>query len=59
MGVMSGARSGLYRWARILGDVEAIEKGGANGYAKRVIRKRVYRTTNRTVARALRQLHLF
>ena len=52
------ARSGLYRWARILGDVEAMEKG-PNAYAKRVIRKRVYRTTNKTVARALRQLHLF
>jgi len=56
---MSSTRGSLYRWARILGDVEAIEKGGANGYAKRVIRKRVYRSTNRTVTRALRQFHLF
>ena len=58
-GAMSRTRSSLYRWARLLGDVESIEKGGANGYAKRLVRKRVYRATNRTVARALRQAHLF
>lgn len=50
-------RSSLYRWARILGDVEAAEKG-PNAYAKRLVRRRVYRTANRSVAHALRQLHL-
>ena len=50
---MSRTRRSLYRWARLFGDVEAAEKG-PNSYAKRVIRKRVYRTTNRSVARALR-----
>jgi hypothetical protein len=48
----------MYRWARLLGDVEAADKG-PNAYAKRVVRRRVYRSTNRTVTRALRSLHLF
>jgi hypothetical protein len=56
---MSRARSQLYRAARILGDAESLQGGGATGYAKQLVRKRVYRSTNRTFARALRSLHLF
>ena len=58
MSDVSGSRRSMYRWARLLGDVEAAEKG-PNSYAKRVIRRRVYRSTNRSVPRALRSLHLF
>ncbi len=48
---MSRTRSGLYRWARILGDVEAVKKGR---YPQRVVRKAVYRNTNRATRRVLR-----
>lgn len=48
-------RSSLYRWARILGDVEAIAEGR---YPQRVARKIVYRSTNRQVRRVLRGLGL-
>jgi hypothetical protein len=37
--------------------MEAMEKG-PNAYAKRVVRRRIYRTSNRTIAKALRELHL-
>lgn len=48
---MSRTRSNLYRWARLLGDVEAVKKGR---YPQRVVRKAVYRNTNRTTRRVLR-----
>jgi hypothetical protein len=41
----SSLRSQLYRAARDLGNVEAAEKGPGS-YAKRVARRKVYRTTN-------------
>lgn len=46
-------RSQLYRAARDLGDIEAASRGpGALG--RRVVRRRVYRTTNRWTRRLLR-----
>lgn len=48
---MSRTRSSLYRAARLLGDVEAAQKGR---YPQRVVRKAVYRGTNRTTRRLLR-----
>jgi hypothetical protein len=48
-------RSQLYRAARDLGNVEAAEKG-PGAYGKRVVRRRVYRTTNRATGRLLRRL---
>ena len=39
-------RSQLYRAARDLGNVEAVEHGGASGGAKRYARRAVYRKTN-------------
>ena len=50
-------RSQLYRAARDLGNVEAVEKG-PEAYGKRVVRRRVYRSTNRLTARFLRRLGL-
>ena len=41
----SALRSQLYRAARDLGNVQAAEKGQTS-YAKRVARRKVYRTTN-------------
>jgi hypothetical protein len=56
---MSGRslRSWLYRAARDLGDVQAAAKGPA-AYGRRVARKRVYRSTNRSAYRLLRALGL-
>lgn len=51
-------RSNLYRAARVLGDVEAIENGGAEGLARRQVRRVVYRTSNRLTGRFLRALGL-
>lgn len=51
------ARSLLYRVARGMGDVSAARRG-PSAYGRRVVRRRVYRTTNRATARALRQLGL-
>lgn len=48
-------RTSLYRWARLLGDLEAAEHGL---YPQRVIRRHVYRHTNRLVARLLRNTGL-
>ena len=39
-------RSQLYRAARDLGNVEAVEPGGVEGLAKRDARRVVYRKTN-------------
>jgi hypothetical protein len=51
-------RSNLYRTARVLGDVEAIEHGGVSGGAKRYTRRKVYRQTNRATGSFLRALGL-
>jgi hypothetical protein len=52
------ARSQLYRAARDLGNVEAVDHGGATGLAKRNVRRAVYRKTNGVTARLLRSLGL-
>lgn len=54
---MTRTRSTLYRWARILGEVEAAEKG-PGPLAKRLVRKRVYRVEGRTTRRWLRKFGL-
>lgn len=41
-----------YRIARDLGNVQAASKGPAS-YSKRVLRRNVYRTVNRNLARGL------
>lgn len=53
----SSLRSELYRAARDLGNVQAAEKGPAS-YAKRVARRKVYRTTNGMTRHLLRQVKL-
>ena len=50
-------RSQLYRAARDLGNVEAAEKGPVS-YEKRVVRRKVYRSTNKVTGRFLRKLGL-
>ena len=50
-------RSQLYRAARDLGNVEAAGKG-PGAYGKRVIRRKVYRSTNGLTGRFLRKLGL-
>jgi hypothetical protein len=51
-------RSQLYRAARDLGNVEAVEHGGPEGLARRYTRRAVYRTTNRWTSSLLRGLGL-
>jgi len=51
-------RSQLYRAARDLGNVEAVEHGGVTGGAKRYARRAVYRRTNSVTASFLRALGL-
>lgn len=46
-------RSSLYRGARLMGDLEAADRGPA-AYEKRVVRRAVYRGTNRWTRRFLR-----
>lgn len=46
-------RGQLYRAARDLGNLEAAEKG-PGAYGRRVVRRGVYRTTNRWTRRFLR-----
>lgn len=46
-------RNQLYRAARDLDNLEAAERGPAS-YGRRVIRRRVYRTTNGLTRRLLR-----
>jgi hypothetical protein len=46
-------RSQLYRAARDLGNVQAAEKGPAS-YGRRVVRRRVYRTSNGVLGKLLR-----
>lgn len=50
-------RSQLYRTARDLGNVQAAMKGPVP-YSKRVVRRKVYRATNRHLARFLRDAGL-
>ena len=50
-------RSQFYRAARDLGNVEAAEKGPVS-YEKRVVRRKVYRTTNGLTRKLLRGFKL-
>ena len=51
-------RSQLYRGARDLGNVEAVEHGGVEGLARRDARRAVYRRTNKATGSFLRALGL-
>jgi hypothetical protein len=51
-------RSQLYRAARDLGNVEAVEHGGLEGGAKRYARRAVYRKANTVTGSFLRVLGL-
>ena len=63
---MSTTRSTLYRLARDLGNVEAVEHGykraglagGAEGAAERQVRRAIYRHGNRQINRFVRALGL-
>jgi hypothetical protein len=50
-------RSQLYRAARDLGNVQAASKG-PTAYGKRVVRRKVYRSTNGALGRFLKGLGL-
>jgi hypothetical protein len=50
-------RSQFYRAARDLGNVQAA-RGGPTSYGKRVVRRKVYRTTNGINQRVLREMGL-
>ena len=50
-------RSQLYRAARDLGNLQAAERGPTS-YGKRVLRRKVYRTTNGMTRHLLRGLGL-
>ena len=50
-------RSQLYRAARDLGNVQAASKGPTS-YGKRVVRRKVYRTTNGINQRVLKEMGL-
>jgi len=50
-------RSQLYRSARVLGDLEAARKG-PGAYARRRVRRVMYRKGNRGMARVLKALGL-
>jgi hypothetical protein len=54
---MSKLRRALYRDARILGDIEAAEKGPTS-YAKRRIRRKVYARQGSLTLKILRALGL-
>ncbi len=51
-------RSQLYRAARDLGDVEAVQKGGMAGLARRQARKVAYRRSSSLTGLLLRSLGL-
>lgn len=53
----SSLRSQLYRAARDMGNVQAAAKG-PSAYAKRVARRKVYRTTNGLTQKLLREFGL-
>jgi hypothetical protein len=50
-------RSQLYRAARDMGNIQAA-RGGRTSYGKRVVRRKVYRTTNGINRRVLKDLGL-
>jgi hypothetical protein len=50
-------RSEMYRTARLMGDLQAAEKG-PNAYGKRVMRKKMYRRSNTLTRRLLRMVGL-
>ncbi len=50
-------RSQLYRAARDLGNVQAASRGPTS-YGKRVVRRKVYRSTNGVLGRLLKGLGL-
>ena len=50
-------RSQLYRGARDLGNLQAARRGPAS-YGKRVVRRKVYRSTNRLTGKFLRSFGL-
>lgn len=63
---MSGTRSLLYRLARDLGDVEAVQHGyqrgglagGVEGASEREARRVIYREGNRQINKAVRAIGL-
>lgn len=63
---MSTTRSNLYKAARMLGDVEAIQHGyrrggimgGAEGMMEREVRRSIYRNGNRLIAHGVRAVGL-
>ena len=63
---MSTTRSTLYRLARDLGNIEAVEHGyrrgglagGAEGAVERQVRRAIYRTGNRQINRFVRAIGL-
>jgi hypothetical protein len=63
---MSTTRSQLYRFARDLGNIEAVEhgyrrgslSGGAEGLAERQVRRVIYRQGNRQINRFVRAIGL-
>jgi hypothetical protein len=57
MGRPKSLRSQLYRAARDLGNVQAARRG-PTAYGKRVVRRKVYRTTNGINQRVLREMGL-
>lgn len=50
-------RSELYRTARVMGDLQAAEKG-PTAYSKRVMRKSTYRRSNTMTRQLLRMVGL-
>lgn len=63
---MSTTRSQLYRFARDLGNIEAVEHGyrrgglagGAEGMVERQVRRAIYREGNRQINHVVRALGL-
>ena len=55
---MSRLRRNFYRAARDLGDIEAIGSGNPGRVAKRIARKKIYRTQGRLTRRWLRKFGL-
>ena len=58
MAARHSTRSDLYMLAREMGTAKAISKG-PGAYAKRVARRKVYRTTNRLTGKLIRSVGLF
>ena len=53
-----GFRSTLYKMARIMGDVSAIQNG-PQAIGKRIVRKSAYRAGNKVIGKSLRKIGLF